>query len=141
MKRKFKYSYVLRTMQMQQVGFNGPHNPIYSLTPTPIQATDALENGRRTAAESFLRRVGLPASKTYQIPPLPTQPILTHGYNSTSLKLVPNTTRLNENALRFVVNETPRGDLLNCPSITNGAAMRNSLGIDTRWFAKTGQIQ
>lgn len=110
------------------------------MTPTPLQSADALDIGRLTAAESFLRRVGTPASKTFHIPTMPTQPAGSHGYNATSLKLVPNTTRLNESALRFVVNESPRGDLLNCPPITNGAAMKRALGIDTRWYHKTGLL-
>ena len=47
-------------------------------------------------------------------------------------------TRLDARSLRYVTYTEPRGDIMSCPQQTNGAAAKDCIGIDTRWWAKTG---
>ena len=110
----------------------------YFLTPTQLQVDEQKLNDQRTAAENFLLRVGVPATKLYQAPPMPIVPGPAHGFESSSKHLAQIPTRLDEPTLRFMVNATPRGDMDHCAPIVPIA--QRAIGIDTRWYAKTGQL-
>ena len=79
----------------------------------------------------------MPSSRNYAAPPLPSNDA--GPSTAGSMKLMPTPTRLNDAAIKFVVHDSPRGDIVSCPLQTNGAFAKHSIGIDTRWWAKTGQ--